>query len=531
MPAPSTTKEFDISAHVPACIGKFNRIEAASAQGCWVTDTDGRRYLDLSAGIGVLSTGHCHPRVVAAAQAQVATMILAQQNCIFTTEVHKNLVQKLLSIMPCEEAAKDVANATDTTTGEASKDVVLEKITRAPSPLSSFFFCNSGAEAIDNAIKVVRMATGKQNVIVLTGGYHGRTIGSMALTSSKTTYRRCFGPLMAGVHYLEFDPENGKSKVVPPLHSLTDDMQSSASTESTTTSDSGAPHAHQEQDPGFTNKNTPGALKSGEDEQLAARLISRFEMLLTQQTDALETAAVLLEPVLGEGGILRVPHTFLRYLRKRCDELGIMLVLDEVQCGMGRTGTWWACEQANVCPDVLVFAKGIASGFPLAGLALRKEKIVDKLLPNALGGTYGGQAVCLAAASATIDAIRDEGMLGNACERGGEIATGLRALESKLILGIRQYGLFIAVDLAPDLVTPQEIIRCAAAGCSAGNQSENSKTSNDSDAKSGDSGRLIMIPGGRNGLRITPPLCISKDEVSYFLDHFRRLLQVVEKSK
>jgi len=410
----------DITRHTPQCIHKFNSIEAISASGCWVKSVENRKYLDLSSGIGVLSTGHCHPRVVQAAQEQCATMIFAQQNCINTTSNHKDLISRMLEIMP--------------NFGTQPK-------------LDSFFFVNSGAEAVENAVKVARMATGKQNVIVLTGGYHGRTYGSMACTSSKTSYRRCFGPVMGGVHFVDFDIDE-------------------------------------------VNHNP----------KYAEKLIKNFERVLTQQSDTLETACVLLEPILGEGGIVQVPLDFMKYLRRKCTDENIMLIFDEVQSGFGRSGKWFACEHAKVTPDILVYAKGIASGFPLGGIAANQNAVMSKLLPNALGGTFGGSAVAVAAANATIDVIRDENLLENADRVGAIIVDGLKKINEKtkrkdgttFFTHFRQYGLFIAADL--NFATSGALIKRA------------------------EKKEMILIGGGKNGIRISPPLVMSAQEAYVFLE-------------
>lgn len=434
--------DLDIKAHTPACIHKFNTIEAESAKGCWVTNVNGERFLDLASGIGVLSTGHCHPRIVKATQDQIGQMIFAQQNCISTTKTHKNLVGRLLEIMPGNNNGSDV--------------VVREKDLDYPkNKMDTFFFCNSGAEAIDNVIKIARMATKKSNIIVLTGGYHGRTFGSMACTSSKTTYKRCFNPVMGGVSFCDFQD-------------------------------------------GYSSE----------------RLIENFERLLTQQTDPLETAAVLLEPILGEGGIVQVPRDFVKHLRRRCNELDILLIFDEVQSGMGRTGEWWASELFGVYPDMMVFAKGIASGFPLAGVAFPKN-ISDKLLPNALGGTYGGNSVACAAAVATIDTIREENLLENARVQGSKIKQSLEKIKLDLdqraeredrsapITAVRQYGLFVAVELnalSSSVINPGSVIKCA------------------------EQHGMILIAGGKCGIRICPPLIINSDEVEIFGDLFQKVM-------
>mmetsp|Transcript_9599 Transcript_9599/g.23548 ORF Transcript_9599/g.23548 Transcript_9599/m.23548 type:complete len:538 (+) Transcript_9599:345-1958(+) len=520
-PSDKPMDEFDVAAHTPACITKFNRVEAEHAKGCHVTDVNGRTYLDLSSGIGVLSTGHCHPKVVRAVQQQAEKMCFAQQNCIYTTKVHKELVRKLHQIMPgggrCGGEAVDASGTAD---AAGSRSPSAGSSSSASSPLDTFFFCNSGAEAVENAVKVARMATGKQNIVCISGGYHGRTFGSMALTTSKNTYRRCFGPLMPGVCLLDVD------WTADPFRTLGVGTTSSSS--------------------------------SSEEDFAVEILTKNFERLLVQQTDSRETAAVLLEPILGEGGIIQIPVAFLQYLRKRCTELNILLVFDEVQCGMGRSGKVWACEHANVVPDVLIFAKGIASGFPLAGIAFGKEKVSDKLLPNALGGTYGGQAVSVAAAAATIDVLLEEKLCENACAVGEVLGRGLRSVKKELeevilgaggtsedvskagaILAVRQYGLFIAVELNPALLTAPEVMSAALDIASLQDESpgtggsdcdgeEKIKSAVEQEQKIDG---MIMIPGGKNGLRVAPPLLITQGEAKVFLHYFSKVMHSLVRGK
>ncbi|MGH3359491.1 MAG: aspartate aminotransferase family protein [Nocardioidaceae bacterium] len=329
-------------------------------EGVHLFDEDGRRYLDFTAGIGVTSTGHCHPRVVEAAQAQVAKVIHAQ----YTTVMHRpllTLVDRLGEVLP-------------------------QGLDRA-------FFANSGSEAIEAALRLTRQATGRPNVIVFHGGFHGRTVAAASLTTSGTKFRSGFSPLMAGVHVSPF-PD--------PTHF------------------------------GWTQE---------ESTDFALR---QLDYTLQTMSSPQDTAAFFVEPVLGEGGYVPANARFLAGLRERADKHGILLVLDEVQTGWGRTGKFWGLDHFDVKPDVLVTAKGIASGFPLSAIAASSE-LMAKAWPGSHGGTYGANAVACAAALATLDVIEDEKLVQNAADKGSELRSALTAVADKhdRITDVRGLGLMI----------------------------------------------------------------------------------------
>ena len=333
---------------------------AARGEGVYVWDEDDRRYLDFTAGIGVTSTGHCHPRVVEAAQRQVATLIHGQ----YTTVMHRPLL----------------------TLADRLSDVL-------PNPLDSLFFVNSGSEAVEASLRLARHATGRPNVVVFQGGFHGRTMGAAAMTTSGTKFRSGFGPLMGGV-------------VVSPF---------------------------------------PFAFRYGWDERTATEFALReLDYILATQSAPAETAAFIVEPVLGEGGYVPANTEFLAGLRERADRHGILLIIDEVQTGFGRTGRFWGHDHFDVTPDILVTAKGLASGFPLSAIAASRE-LMSRAWPGSQGGTYGGNAVACAAALATLDVIVDEGLVGNAAARGAELADGLRkvAADGVGIDDVRGLGLMV----------------------------------------------------------------------------------------
>jgi 4-aminobutyrate aminotransferase len=348
-------------------------VQAARGEGVYLYDTEGRRHLDFTAGIGVTSTGHCHPKVVAAAQEQVATLIHGQ----YTTVMHQPLVRLV----------------------ERLGDVL-------PAGLDSVFFVNSGSEAVEASVRLARHATGRPLVVAFDGGFHGRTMGAAALTTSGAKIRAGIGPMMGGVAFAPF----------------------------------------------------PYAFRYGWSEDEAVRFaLAELDRQLVTTAPASDVAAFLIEPVLGEGGYVPTPPAFLAGLRERADAHGILLIADEVQTGFGRTGRFWGHQHAaGVTPDIIVTAKGLASGFPLSGIAASAE-LMAKAKPGSQGGTYGGNAVACAAALATLEVIESEGLVANAGEQGLRLLEGLRkvAADHPGIADVRGLGLmvgneFCTLDGAPD---------------------------------------------------------------------------------
>ena len=410
--------------HISPVWSRYTPIVAERGQGAYIYDQQGNRYLDFTCGIGVTNTGHCHPRVVQAVQEQAAKLLHAQVNIIF----HPPLLQ-----------------------------LTEELRTIVPEGLDCFFFSNSGAEAIEASVKLARQATGRPNIIVFQGGFHGRTAMTMALTTSKTIYRAGYQPLPAGV-------------VVAPF-----------------------PYAHRY---GWT------------DEEAETFCLRELEMLLKSQTAPAETAAMLVEPVLGEGGYVVPPAGFLAGLRRICDEHGILLIADEVQSGFGRTAKWFAVEHFGVVPDIMVMAKGLASGLPMSGIAARRE-LMERWTPGSHGGTYGGNAVTCAAAVATIQAIREENMLANAERMGGRLEAGLRELQSEFpaISDVRGLGLmlgaeFSAADGSPATGLAKRVVQ----GCL--------------------QRRLILLTCGTwdNTVRWIPPLIVTAEQIDGALGIFGETL-------
>lgn len=441
---------------------------ADRAEGCYVWDVSGKKYLDFTSGIGVTSTGHCHPKVVAAIQAQAGRLIFAQQNILPATVALAELTDRLKRI--------------------------------APSTLSKFFFCNSGSEAVDNALKVARSYTGRQNIIAFTGGYHGRTYGAMSVTTSKTVYRQFFGPMPPGVFVAPYPyclhcPTRaaagglgmGMAPNVPPVGQAYEDRQCCMS-------------PLEDLRMMLKMQTSPAVSCSCEWGHGSLPHYSIPNVLTTMPCNSVqETAAILIEPVLGEGGFLVPPPGFLSALRTLCDEHGILLIFDEVQAGMGRTGTWWSHQQlTNAQPDILIFAKGIASGFPFAGLAT-KPHLYERMTPGMMGGTYGSNPIGCAAAVATIDAIEEEGILENVKQRGLQLMHGLVEMSEELpIAEVRGRGLMVAAELKGPVGVASNITKLAA-----------------------EKGVLLITSGARETVRFLPPLVVTEEQVNEALVVFK----------
>jgi 4-aminobutyrate aminotransferase len=389
-------------------------VQAARGEGVYLYDTDGRRHLDFTAGIGVTSTGHCHPRVVAAAQEQVATLIHGQ----YTTVMHQPLLRLAARL----------------------GDVL-------PPGLDSVFFLNSGSEAVEASVRLARHATGRPLIVAFDGGFHGRTMGAAALTTSGAKIRSGIGPMMGGVAFAPF----------------------------------------------------PYAFRYGwSEDETVAFCLRELDRLLVTAAPAADVAAILIEPVLGEGGYVPTPPAFLAGLRERADAHGILLIVDEVQTGFGRTGRFWGHQHTpGVTPDILITAKGLASGFPLSGIAASRE-LMAKARPGSQGGTYGGNAVACAAALATLDVIEDEGLVANAAEQGVRLRDGLAkvAADHPGIADVRGLGLmvgneFCTPDGAPDTAAATRAHAAAA-----------------------ERGLLLLTCGPYgNVVRMIPPLIVTAEQV------------------
>ena len=374
--------------------------------GSVVEDVDGNRFLDLNAGIAVTSTGHAHPKVVAAIQRQAAELI------------HYSASDFYLPIYA------EVCEA-------------LDRIAPMRGPVRSFL-TNSGTEAVEAALKLARYHTGRQYAIAFYGSFHGRSYGAVTLGASKAKYRAGFGPMLPGV-----------------LHSFYGDFE------------------HIER------------------------------VLFRHLVSPREVAAIFVEPVLGEGGYIVPPEGWLAYLRELCDEHGILLVADEVQSGMGRTGRMWAIQHFGVEPDILLSAKGIASGMPLGAMVAREELMTWET--GAHGSTYGGNPLSCAAALATIELV-EGGLAENAAQVGAVLLEGLRGIRERhpdLVAEVRGLGLMIGVAFRGH----EQAVAVEQAAFRRG---------------------LLVLGCGEDAIRMSPPLVFREDQAKTALEVFEEAIAEVE---
>ena len=358
----------DYAQYLSPVWSRYTNLVVDHASGPYLYTTEGRRILDFSTGIGVTGTGHCHSEVVKAAQAQLEKLMHGQINIVY----HQPVL-----------------------------DLVKELLTVVPPHLNRFFFSNSGAEAVEASIKLARHATGRPNIIVFQGSFHGRTIGTMSLTTSNTIYRVGYQPLMSGVFVAPY------------------------------------PYAY---------------YYGWSDEETIRFCLRELKLLLKTQTAPQETAAILIEPLLGEGGYVVPPVGFLKGVEEICREHGILFIADEVQSGFGRTGKWFAHQYEDVQPDIMVMAKGLGSGLPISGIAARAE-VMDKWIAGSHGGTYTANAVSCAAAAATVRVMRDENLIENSRVMGELLIKRLKEVQQDFpcIGDVRGRGLMIATEFtAPD---------------------------------------------------------------------------------
>ncbi len=332
-------------------MGRVYPLVPKRAAGCVIEDVDGNRFLDANAGIAVNSTGHCHPAVVEAIREQSASL-LHYCSSDWYLPIYAELCERLVATVPAEMGAAKV------------------------------FLANSGTEAVEGAIKLARYATKRQNVIAFFGAFHGRSLGALSLTASKSKYRGGFGPLTPGVYHAPY----GDAAYIERLL--------------------------------FEHVCAPG-----------------------------DVAAIIAEPIQGEGGYIVPPADFWPTLRRICDDHGIVLIADEIQSGMGRTGTFWAIEHETVTPDIILAGKGIASGLPLSAIIAREGLMTWG--PGQHGSTFGGNPVACAAALATIDLL-EAGLVDAARALGDHFITGLRALAARhaSLLDVRGRGLMIGLEFA-----------------------------------------------------------------------------------
>ncbi len=396
---------------------KVTDLDVASGEGSWVVTTSGDRYLDFSGGIAVTSTGHSHPTVTAAIAAQARRFVHAQAN-VYTHDLMQPLAARLAEI--------------------------------TPDGIDTFFFANSGAEITEAAVKLAKQATGRPNIIVFQGSFHGRTHQAMAMTTSKTVYRAGHAPLPSGIF-------------IAPYPSV----------------------------------------RAADVQAEVARSLAAFDDLLASVTAPSETAAVIIEPVLGEGGYIAAPPNFLEGIDQRCKQHGMLFIADEVQSGFGRTGKMFAIEHYDVEPDVVCMAKGIASGFPFSALGTRRE-LDDRWPTGSHGGTYGGNPMGCAAALATIDVLTADGFSNSVEERGAQLADGLRRLQERhpAIVQVRALGLMIAAQLDTAARAAGVVRHCL------------------------DEGKVILMTAGTAGttIRFMPPLTVSGEEIEVALSALDKAL-------
>jgi 4-aminobutyrate aminotransferase len=392
-------------------------------RGTEAWDVDGNRFLDFVAGIAVCSTGHAHPRVVAAVKNAADKFLHISSD--YWHENMTGLTERLAEVAPMGE------------------------------PVMSFL-CQSGTESVEGAIKLARYVTGRPRYIGFLGSFHGRTMGSLAFTSSKYTQQKGFAPTMPGVTH------------VP-----------------------------------YPNPYRP--LFAGADQGKA--VLDYIRMLFERNVPASEVAAIMIEPLQGEGGYLWPPEGFLAGLRALCDEHGILLIFDEVQSGVGRTGRMWACEHSGVKPDIMTSAKGLGSGMPI-GAIIAKKSIMEHWKRGAHGNTFGGNPLSCAAAIATIDLVRAE-YTANAARVGEYFMAQLRQLQQsyRCIGEVRGRGLMIGMELIENDAdrTPARALcdRLVTRGFYNG---------------------LLLLSCGVSTLRFMPPLCVTRAEIDEAMVLLRRAL-------
>ncbi len=418
--------------HVSPSYTRSYPLVAKRAQGAIVEDVDGNRFLDFTAGIAVVATGHCHPQVVEAVQKQAGELI-HMSGSDFYYEGQARLAQKLAQLAP----------------GSDDKKV---------------FFSNSGTEAVEAALKLARHATGRDKFIAFTGAFHGRTMGSLSLTASKAVHRRRFGPLIPGVFHVPY------ANCYRCAYNQTPDT-------------------------------------------CAVECATAIEKhLFPALAPPEEVAAIVVEPVQGEGGYIVPPPKFLEELRRIATENGILLVADEVQSGMGRTGKMFACQHAGVEPDILCLAKGIASGMPL-GATIASAEIMS-WPPGAHASTFGGNPVSIAAALATIELL-EQGLIDNAAQVGAQLLARVKDWPRRYpqVGDVRGVGLLIGIELVKDVATKDPAPQWR-----------------DAVVQQSFHKGLLLLGCGKSTLRLAPPLVITRAQGDFALDRIEESLQALPAS-
>ncbi|HEV2689840.1 MAG TPA: acetyl ornithine aminotransferase family protein [Bryobacteraceae bacterium] len=402
---------------------------ADHGSGAIVQDVDGNRFLDFNAGIAVAATGHCHPEVVRAIERQ-ANRLIHMSGTDFYYENMAQLGEKLAAIAP----------------GNFPHRV---------------YFGNSGAEAIEAAMKLARYHTGRDKFIAFTGAFHGRTLGSLSLTGSKVVQRKGFGPLVPGVYHAQFpDPYRRPEGTAPEQHAVN-----------------------------------------------CVRAIE--ETLFRTILPAEEVAAIVVEPIQGEGGYIVPPRVFLEELAALAKKHGILLVFDEVQSGMGRTGKMWACDHFGVAPDILASAKGLASGLPLSAIIARAD--VMNWPPGAHASTFGGNPVAIASSLATIELLERE-LIANAAKIGAHLFERLRDWPARFpnVGDVRGLGLMIGIEFVRDQKTKERVPELR-----------------DRVVTTAFERGLLVLGAGRNSIRLCPPLIITRDQADFAVDTLEECLKLL----
>jgi 4-aminobutyrate aminotransferase len=433
LPGPNAQRVLDADEkYISPSYTRSYPLVAKSGRGIVVTDVDGNEFFDFSAGIAVTSTGHCHPDVVRAIQKQASELI----HMSGTDFYYESMV---------ELAAR------------------LSKIAPMPGP-HRVYYGNSGAEAVECALKLARYHTKRQNVIAFFGAFHGRTMGALSLTASKPQQRRRFAPLLGGVTHVRY----------PDVYR--------------------------------------GASGSAQEADDFAFGCARFleEKLFKTTLPPEEVAAIFVEPVQGEGGYVVAPTVFMQELRRIADRHGILLVVDEVQSGIARTGKWFAVEHTGVEPDMVCMAKGIASGMPL-GVVLTRAEVMD-WVPGSHASTFGGNPVSIAAALATLDVIENEHLLENSASVGNQMMKRMADWPSKLKLvgDVRGRGLMIGVEIVKDKVTK-----------------EYGSAERDKIVEMAFERGVLFLGCGPSTVRICPPLVVTLEQAELALDVLEECVQAV----
>lgn len=428
IPGPKASALVARDQRVIAPVGRVYPLVVERGQGCEVWDVDGNRYLDMNAGIAVLSAGHCHPRLVRVLHEQL-TRFTHMAGTDFYNEPMIRAAEKLVALMP----------------GDHDWQV---------------FFTNSGTEAVEASVKLARYATGRQNIIAFYGAFHGRSYGSLSLTASKPYQRRGFFPLLPGVQH-SFYPNCYRCPI---------------------------------------NLSYPSC-------QIAC--IDMIEQTLFQTTaPPSEVAAVILEPLQGEGGYVLPPEGALRRLRELCDRHGILLILDEVQSGVGRTGKMWAFEHEGITPDIVASAKGLGGGIPV-GAMIAREELTRRWKPGSHGSTYSGNALACAAVYEVLCMVEEE-LMANAARVGAYLMARLGEMQARIpqIGAVRGRGLMVGVEFVKDPATREPAHHLAVAVM-------------EEAFRRG----LLLLTCGASTIRFCPPLIITEAEIDEGLTLFEAAIQ------